>query len=177
MPLLAICSWWLASFSRHPDEETGAQRIGGERTWWGEASQPGLESRGVLGGADGDLAMLVRAQVQQPRPAGLALWAGRVRHSKVKLLSGPACACHVPLHWRLQWLLGQQGQSCRALPLARLTPVPTLMWDSGFSRSLALYCLGSISLSSRDLSKVSGLGEAWALQGLEPLTLCHQVLP
>lgn len=134
-------------------------------------------SRGVLGGASRDLAVLVRAQVQQPRPAGFALWAGRVRHSKVEWLSGLTCDCHVPLRWRLQRLLGQQGQSCRTLPLARLTPVPTLMWDSGFSRSLALFCLGSISRPSRDLSKVSGLGEAWALQGLEPSTLCHQDLP
>lgn len=97
------------------------------------------------------------AQVQQPRPAGLALWAGRARHRKVEWLSGPACTCHVPLHWRRQRPLGQQGQSRRALPLARLTPVPalTLTWDSGSSRSRALFCLGPISQPARDLSKVS----------------------
>lgn len=63
-----------------------------------------------------------------------------------------------------------------ALPLARLTPVPALLWDSGFSGSQALFCLEPISQPSRDLSKVSGPGEAWVLQGFEPSTLCHQDL-
>lgn len=60
--------------------------------------------------------------------------------------------------------------------LPRLTPISTLMCNSDFSRCQALFCLGSISQPSRDLSKVSGLGKAWALQRLELPALNHQGL-
>lgn len=48
VPLLAICSGRLVSFSWHPDEETGAQRIGGERAWWGESLTARLGVEGSL---------------------------------------------------------------------------------------------------------------------------------